>query len=544
MQLSRIGPIALEEPLGGAADNNVLRGVHLERNMAMAVKLLPRELVNRPMGGDTFAADVKALQKLVHPNIARCYGGAMDNGQPYLAMELVKGESLRSLLDRRGRLPWETTVDLAVGICEALDFAHRAGVVHLRLTPSRILLTEGGGVKLIGFDSKLGDQDQVLGLRIPMSVANYLAPEAYRGKLSATAPTCDLFSLGVILYECLAGQVPWQAATPGELVQARRDAAAPRASATVLECPVWLDVLVSRLLELKRTDRLPTADAARRAILDAKRKADEGMGAVQHAWSGKQGALATGADRKELSALRKKQVVRERDDSPFYERAWFLAACLAAIVGVAAWAMWPKSKEELLAAAAPLMASDDPIQWQRAEDQYVAQLIERFPEMKDDPDIREFHDRYAVHRAEERVKNIDRFGRRPNSKAERLYAEGWGKERFGDLESALRLYREVLDEPSPAEEATTDEAVELRAYQTLAREGVGRIKDAAQQRGAAELLREKIDEAKKLSLAGDSLEARILLDEVVSRYDGQPELQALVDEARELLDRLPSRKNL
>ena len=79
MQLSRIGPIALEEPLGGAADSNVLRGVHLERNMAMAVKLLPRHLVNRPMGGDTFAADVKSLHMLVHPHIARYYGGAMDN---------------------------------------------------------------------------------------------------------------------------------------------------------------------------------------------------------------------------------------------------------------------------------------------------------------------------------------------------------------------------------------------------------------------------------------------------------------------------------
>ena len=110
MLLSRIGPIALEGPLGGSADSNVLRGVHVERNMKMAVKLLPRGLVNRPMGGDTFAEDVKRLQKLVHPGIARYYGGAMDNGLPYLAIELVPGESLRALLDRRGRLPWETMV--------------------------------------------------------------------------------------------------------------------------------------------------------------------------------------------------------------------------------------------------------------------------------------------------------------------------------------------------------------------------------------------------------------------------------------------------
>jgi serine/threonine-protein kinase len=541
MQLSRIGPIALEEPLGGSADSNVLRGVHLDRNMAMAVKLLPRELVNRPMAGDTFAADVKALQKLVHPHIARCYGGAMDNGQPYLAMELVKGESLRTLLDRRGRLPWETTVDLAVEICEALDFAHHAGVAHLRLTPSRVLLTETGDVKLIGFDSKLSDRDEVLGLRVPMSVANYLAPEAFRGKLSAKAPTCDLFSLGAILYECLAGKVPWPADSPAELIQARRNGPAPRASASVLECPVWLDVLVARLLELKRTDRLPTADAARRAILDAKSKTEAGMGAVQHAWAGKQGALATDADRKELAALRKKQVVRERDDSPFYERAWFLAACLAVIVAAATWAMWPKSKAALLAAAAPLMASDDPVQWKRAEDQYLSQLVERFPEMNDDPAVREFRDRYAVHRAKERVKNIDRFGRRPKSEIERLYAEGWRKERFGDLESALRLYRQVLDEPAPDPKATTDAAVEQRAYQSLAHQRIGLIKsEVRQKQDSSQLLRNKLDEAKELSLAGKALQAQILLDDVVQLYGNQPEFKALVDEARELLDRMPS----
>src|SRR5262245_20491568 len=149
MLLSRIGPIALEEPLGGSADSNVLRGLHVERNLAMAVKLLPRQLVNRPMGGDSYAEDVKRLQRLVHPHIARVYGGAMDNGQPYLAMELVKGESLRSVLDRRGRVPWETMVDVAEQVCEALQYAHGQGVVHRRLTPSRVLVDDEGGAKLI-----------------------------------------------------------------------------------------------------------------------------------------------------------------------------------------------------------------------------------------------------------------------------------------------------------------------------------------------------------------------------------------------------------
>ena len=71
MPPTRIGPFALEEPLDGLAESNVLRGVHVERKMSMAVKLLPKSIVNRPMRGSTFSDDVRALQQLVHPRIVR-----------------------------------------------------------------------------------------------------------------------------------------------------------------------------------------------------------------------------------------------------------------------------------------------------------------------------------------------------------------------------------------------------------------------------------------------------------------------------------------
>jgi serine/threonine protein kinase len=546
MLLSRIGPIALEQPLGGAADSNVLRGIHMERNKAMAVKLLPRHLVNRPMGGDTFAEDVKTLQHLVHPNIARIYGGAMENGQPYLAMELVEGESLRSLLERRGRLSWETTADIAEAVCEALDFAHRSGMVHQRLTPSRIMLTprrasdsraESGGVKVLGFDCHLADNDEVLGLRSPMAVANYLAPEAFRGKQSAALPTSDMFSLGVIMYECLTGQLPWQADTPGELIQARRDRPAPRVSASVLECPVWLDVLVAKLLETKRAARLDTADATRRAILDARRKVAEGMGAAQHAWAGKQGTLTVDADRREISALRRKQVNRQRDASPFYERAWFLAACLAAVVGVGVWIMWPKSEDDLFAAAKPLMESDSPVDWRLAKNQYLDELVKRFPDTKYRKELATFEDRVARNRAIERVKNIDRFGRSPASEAERLYAEGWRYERFDDLLSAWRKYEEVLNKADVKD-------IDQRAYATLARQGIARIKGAAgSSKDVPKLVQEKLDLAADFAAQGESLEARRVLDDIVSMYGTNAEVRPLVDEARQRMAELdrPSR---
>jgi serine/threonine protein kinase len=528
MQLSRIGPIALEEPLGGTADSNVLRGVHLERNMTMAVKLLPRDLVNRAMGGDTFAADVKTLQKLVHPNIARTYGGAMDNGQPYLAMELVEGESLRCLLDRRGRLSWESTADIAEAICNALDYAHGQGMVHQRLTPSRVMLTVTGGVKLIGFDCQLADHDEVLGLHSPMTVAHYLAPEAFRGRQSAALPTSDLFSLGVIIYECLTGELPWKASTPGELIQVRRDQPAPRVSSKVLECPVWLDVLVSKLLETKRGIRLQTADATRRAIFDAKRKVAEGTGAAQQAWSGKQGALTVDSDRREIAQLRRKRVVRQREDGPFYEQAWFLAACLAVVVAIGAWIMWPKSEDALFAAARPLMESESPVDWRRAKEQYLDELVERFPETKYRDEISKFEDRMALNRAIERVKTLDRFGRSPQSDAERLYAEGWRAERFDDAPTARRRYDEVLAKADVKD-------VDQRAYATLARRGIDRIKSAS----AAQA---KLDRAAQLVREGQTAQARQTLEDLVTLYGNDADLAPLVEQARQRLVELDRTK--
>ncbi len=526
MQLSRIGPIALEEPLGGTADSNVLRGVHLERNKGMAVKLLPRHMINRPMGGDYFAADVKTLQKLVHPGIARIYGGAVENGQPYLAMELVEGESLRCLLDRRERLPWETTVDIAESICEALDFAHKVKLAHQRLTPSRVMLLPGGGVKLLGFDCQMTDKDEVVGLRSPMTVAPYLSPEAFRGKPSAALPTSDMFSLGVIMYECLTGKLPWKGGTPAEVVQARREGPAPRVSATVLECPVWLDVLVSKLLDTKRGIRLATADATRRAIVDARRKVAAGMGAAQQAYAGKQGALTVDADRKEISRIRRRQVTRQRDDSPFYEQAWFLAACLLAVVGFGAWVMWPKSEDALFAAAAPLMASEKPVDWRQAKDDYLEELLTRFPDTKYKSEIEKFEDRYAIHRAEQDVKNIDRRSRTPQSEAERLYAEGFRFERFDDLLSAWRKYEEVLKKADLKN-------IEQRAYATLAHRGIDRIKTKVDsQQDISKHVQAKLDEASVLASEGKNLQARLLLDNIVTIYNGNREVAPLVAEAR------------
>jgi serine/threonine protein kinase len=532
MQLTRIGPFALEETLDGLADGNVLRGVHVERKITMAVKLLSRDVVNRPMRGSTFSADVKALQKLVHPGIVRYYGGAVDQGQPYLALELVQGESLRDRLNRRGRLPWEMTVEVIDAVCRALEYAHEEGIVHQRITPTRILIADEVEAKLTGFDCAWADRDEVLGLRIPLEVAHYLAPEVFRGKQSASLPTSDLFSLGVILYECLTGELPWSASTPAELVQARREIAAPRVSTKVLDCPVWLDRLVAKLLAVKRSDRLATAEEAHRTMVNAQRKVASGMGATQQAWSGLKGALADDQDRSEISRLRR-QRPRERDTSPFYERAWFLGLCLAFVIGLGIWALLPPSEDALFAKAKPLMGSDDPMDWARAEEQYLESFRERFPDSKHAEDLAKFDRRVAIRRAETRLNNNKRLNRDPQSEAERQFGEAQEYEQFGDRLTAWRKYEALVNLFAESEDKYD------MAFVELARRQIGHITgkqstDVTQ----LEFLEQQLARASTLAESGELLEARKILDGVIELYGDNQEARPLVDRARDEKRRL------
>ena len=532
MQLTRIGPFALESPLDRTKSSNVVRGVHVERQMSMAIKLLPLSVAKSVMGHSSFADDVKQLQKLQHSGIVRVFGGAVEQGQPYLVMELVEGESLQQMIDRRGKLPWELSIEIIDALAEALTYAHAQGMVHQRITPDRVLLPAEGGVKLTGFDCKWADRDQVAASRCPMRVAHYLSPEQFRGRQSAGYPQCDLYSLGVILYECLTGEVPWLVNTPDRLRQARRDRPAPRISSKVLDCPVWLDSLAEKLLAKIRSDRLQTAEDTHRAIVIAKQKSQAGTGAAQHAWAGKQGSLSVGRNSSELQAIKRRKTAR-RSNSPFYERAWFLAICLVALIGMGAWALWPANEAALFAKAKPLMESDSPIDWKRAQDQYLTPLLERFPDSAHRPEIEQFAERYAMQRAEERIKNLSRFSRQPKSEAERSFAEAWEFERFGDRLTAWQKYEAL------SQLFLESEDPDQQIYAKLAQRQIERIRgDQQSSTDQIAFLEQHLDQAQTHAQEGRLLPARRILDSIISLYAGNQEFRPIVDRAREQLRQL------
>lgn len=536
MQLTRLGPFALEAPLDRSTNSNVLRGVHVQQQVSVAIKLLKPEVAQQAIGTGKFAGDIKRLQRLVHPGWVRVLGGAVEQGQPYLVQELIDGESLSELLGRRGKLPWEMAIEIVDGIAQALTHAHECGYSHQRLTPARVLLPAAGGVKVTGLDCKWADRDEVIAGRCPMELAYYLSPEQFRGRQSATYPQCDLFSLGVILYECLTGEKPWPVDTVDQLRQARREGSAPRISTKELDCPVWIDVLAEKLLAKVRSERLQTAEETHRTIVIAKRKVASGTGAAQQAFSGKQSALSI----KESSELRKirKQKAKQKDHSPYYERVWFLALCLAALLGFGAWSLWPASEAELFTKAKPLMESDSPVDWKRAQQQYLKPLLQRFPNTKHAEEIQAFNDRYDIHRAEERIKNLGRFAREPRSECEATCSDAWEYQRIGDRMTAWQKYESVIELFENSEDP--DDQI----YVKLARRQIERIKFVAKTPSSKnDFLTEQLAKAKTLAEEGKLIEARDTLDSILSLYKDNQEVRPLVQRARQQREQLDGGTN-
>ncbi len=141
MPRSRLGPLAVESKLGDQpAESCVWRAVHVQFQRSIAVKMF-----TAPFGGThearaDFAAEWETLETLQHPAIVRCYGGGFEQTDGYLAHELVQGETLASQLNRLGRLSWETVLDLAEPLADALEYLHGKKIVHGAIGPDKVLI--------------------------------------------------------------------------------------------------------------------------------------------------------------------------------------------------------------------------------------------------------------------------------------------------------------------------------------------------------------------------------------------------------------------
>lgn len=240
----------------------VFQAEHVRLKRSVAVKVMASHLAEDEAALARFQREAEIISQLHHPHVVQVLDfDTTDEGQPYLVMELLKGRSLDSVLSRHKRLAIGPALRIAIQAASALSAAHQAGIVHRDLKPANIFLVDAGDqlfVKLLDFGiSKRVEEPRAPGLAGRkltgdfdiLGTPDYMAPEQALGKTAAVDHRGDQYALGVILYEALAGRVPFTADDVMELLQRviRDVPLAP--SVHRPEIPDYLDRAVLRALE-------------------------------------------------------------------------------------------------------------------------------------------------------------------------------------------------------------------------------------------------------------------------------------------------------
>ena len=207
------GRYRLERPLGRGGMASVYLAHDVELDRAVAVKLLAESLAGDTAFRKRFLREARLAARLSHPNVVALYdAGDEDGGRPYIVMEYVDGTTLEG----RGPLPPGEAVALAVQACHGLAHAHAAGLVHRDVKPHNLLLRTDGTLKVADFGiARAAEATALTQVGTVLGTAAYLAPEQAAGEQVTVAT--DVYSLGAVLYELLAGRPPYEPASLADL---------------------------------------------------------------------------------------------------------------------------------------------------------------------------------------------------------------------------------------------------------------------------------------------------------------------------------------
>jgi serine/threonine-protein kinase len=206
---------------GGMAVVYKARQTDLDR--IVALKILPPELTSDQSYVARFRQEARSAARLEHPHIMPIYEVGEVAGYHYIAMKFIQGRTLKQLLQQEGVLPVKRAAHILAQVGEALDYAHRQGIIHRDIKPSNVMITDDGWIYLTDFGLARGIGSSSSGLTIAgtvMGTPEYMSPEQAQG-LPNVGPPTDIYALGVMLYELLTGAFPFKAETPMAMLAAR-----------------------------------------------------------------------------------------------------------------------------------------------------------------------------------------------------------------------------------------------------------------------------------------------------------------------------------
>jgi eukaryotic-like serine/threonine-protein kinase len=217
------GRYRLEDPIAAGGMSAVWRATDERLGRAVAVKLMRDELLADPAARERFEREARVAACLASPHVVDVYDVGLDQERRYLVMELIEGESLADRLGREGALDPAIAVAVADRVLAALEVAHAGGTVHRDVKPANVLLPADGGVKLADFGIAKALEAEATSLTAAgqiLGTPTYLSPEQVAGR--PAGPASDVYAVGVLLHEMIAGRPPFEGADPLSVALARQ----------------------------------------------------------------------------------------------------------------------------------------------------------------------------------------------------------------------------------------------------------------------------------------------------------------------------------
>ena len=461
MEGKTVGPFKILKRLGRNRRRQVYHARQTEQNRDVAIKFVKiPPTVQWDSAIDKINREVAQLQKLRHPNLVQVYGAGFDETDVFFATELVEGESLAAILSRRGKLAPDQVVDYGRQICSVLQFLHEHDLIHSKLTPEKIMVTADHQIKVTDLRLNRAKRRRWdAPRRRDLELAAYMAPEQFT---EGATDKSDLYALGVMLYEMLSGQLPYKPDTLGRMRKSKANAPAPSVATHVMNCPIWLNQIVTDLLDPDPRKRPHSAHGINLALDEIKNIDATKQAAVSQMTSGFN-PLTAGKDKTEARRLLGVKAAKQPTDSTsLLQRTPVQIGLLGLIAVLIFFLLQPKSDSKIIAQAQQMVTSNQMAQWADARILLEPIMTSDRPLSGEATELYYESKQKTLLARAETGKNSS-----TDSDSEKLFVEAVGLQKLGQYPKASELLLKLANDPDPAGENRHVKQAAQQLYDSL-----------------------------------------------------------------------------
>mgnify|MGYP001823506566 CR=1 FL=1 len=272
------GKYKIYDEVGAGGFATVYLGRNMDTNEIVAIKVLGEQFTRDPRYVERFRREAGLAERLRHPNIVRIFDHGVESGMNFLVMEFVEGLTLDKMISRRGRLPVDEVLSYVEQACAGLQAAYEAGVVHRDIKPANLMITPSGTVKIMDFGiARMETMSGLTQTGVFMGTPRYISPEMATG--AGADIRSDLYALGLVTYEMLTGQAPFDADNPWAVLRQQIEVQPTPLHESRPDVPPWLEAIIMRAIS-KDPDKRFQTPAGMQSAVKARTAVSGGAGAA------------------------------------------------------------------------------------------------------------------------------------------------------------------------------------------------------------------------------------------------------------------------